>query len=119
MSSIVDCQLTPPMTPACQMEMLIEPRVDFISAPYWMQILSASAIASITISTSLKTYSSLSTSISIFSRPILLPTFASGIGQTLDESSRVTFFQRARTNLFPTIVMSSSSSRSRQMLPMS
>ena len=107
------------MTPACQIEMLIDPSVDFMSAPYWMQMRSARAIASITISTSRKTYSSDSTSISIFSSPMDLPTFASGIGQTFDESSRVTFFQRARTNRLPTIVMSSSSSRSRQMLPMS
>ena len=101
------------------MDTLIEPSVDFMLAPYWMQIRSASAIASMTISTSRKTYSSDSTSISIFSMPRDLPTFARGMGQTLLESSRMTFFHRARTSRLPTIVMSNSSSRSRQMLPMS
>jgi hypothetical protein len=119
MSSIEHCQFAPAITPACQIEMLIDPNVDFMSAPYWMQIRSASAMASMTISTSRKTYSSLSTSISIFSSPMDLPTFASGIGQTFDESRSVTFFHRARTSRFPTMVMSSSSSRSRQMLPIS
>ena len=107
------------MTGPFQMATDREPKVDLRSTPYSEAMLSARAIASPTISTSRKTYSSESTSISSFSSATALPTLTSGIGQTLLLSSSVTFFQRARTSRLPTIVMSSSSSRSRQMLPMS